>query len=471
MIPGLPDIPWEELAAKAALQAWTTAMLGVWDAGLWVLRLALGMIDALVVPDLSAGGPGRAVYGVAFWLAGGLVTVLLLVQLGVAVLRRDGAALAAALTGAAKFLVVWAGWLAYGAAVVAACGGLTRALLGELLQVDSFSAWEPFTDLNAEDITDATVATVLGLMGLLLWLAALGHLVVMITRAGALLVLAAMTPAAAAGLVGEAGRAWFWKSLRWFHAAAFTPVLMVLMLGLGVQLTTGVVTTQVGPAAAVGTALPGVVLILVSCVAPLGLFRLLAFVDPATPSGSAARAAWAAGVLHQLVLLTVGAGGSTSDGPESSADSGSVAEASAAATTERRLAAAEPELLATGDGPAGAAAATAGIQAQYDVGASAASIGLDQAVGTGAANAGESPAPASEPVFDSVATPSSTEDLGRSPSSQTGTPPASGPTLPAAEVPGPGRTQGLSAGAETAGSEGAAARAAAVAARVPIVPV
>src|SRR5215217_43043 len=205
MIPSVPGIPWEEVAGKAALEAWTSAMLGLWDAGLWVLRLALGLIDALVVPDLSADGPGRAVYGVAFWLAGALVTVLLLVQLGVAVLRRDGAALAAALTGVAKFLVVWAGWLAFGAAVVAACGGLTRALLGELLRVDSFSAWEPFTDLNAEDVTDATVATVLGLMGLLLWLAALGHLIVMITRAGALLVLAAMTPAAAAGLVGEAG--------------------------------------------------------------------------------------------------------------------------------------------------------------------------------------------------------------------------------------------------------------------------
>ena len=32
--------PWEEAAAKAALDAWTTAMLGLWDAGLWVLRLA-----------------------------------------------------------------------------------------------------------------------------------------------------------------------------------------------------------------------------------------------------------------------------------------------------------------------------------------------------------------------------------------------------------------------------------------------
>ena len=70
-------------------------------------------------------------------------------------------------------------------------------------------------------------------MGLLLWLAAIGHLLVMITRSAALIVLAAITPAAAAGLVSDAGRTWFWKSLRWFLAAAFTPVLMVLMLGIG----------------------------------------------------------------------------------------------------------------------------------------------------------------------------------------------------------------------------------------------
>ena len=83
------------------------------------------------------------------------------------------------------------------------------------------------------DITDGPVATVLGLLGLVLWLAAIGHLLVMVTRAGALIVLAAMTPVTAAGLVSDAGRAWFWKSLRWFHAAAFTPFLMVLMLGVG----------------------------------------------------------------------------------------------------------------------------------------------------------------------------------------------------------------------------------------------
>ena len=79
-------------------------------------------------------------------------------------------------------------------AVIAACGGLTRALMGSLLKVSSWSAWQPWAPFTTEDIVDGTVATVLGLMGLLLWLAAIGHLLVMLTRGGALMVLSATTP-------------------------------------------------------------------------------------------------------------------------------------------------------------------------------------------------------------------------------------------------------------------------------------
>ena len=56
------------------------------------------------------------------------------------------------------------------------------------------------------------------------------------------MVLAATTPISAAGLVSDAGRPWFWKSLRWFHAAAATPLLMVLVIGVGVQMAGGVAT-------------------------------------------------------------------------------------------------------------------------------------------------------------------------------------------------------------------------------------
>lgn len=267
-------------------QVWTTAMLGLWSAGLWTLKVVLVLEDGLLTPDLSEAGPAAAAYRVTFWMAGALAGLLLVVQIGVVLLRRDARSLGAALWGCGKFVVVWAAWLAYGAAVVGVCGGLTRALLRELLHVQRWAEWQPSLLVRPETVVDASVATVLGLLGLVLWLAALGHVGVMVTRAGTLLVLAAVTPVAAAGLVGEAGRSWFWKSVRWFHAAALTPVLMVLLIGVGVQTTTGVASgLAAGPALAVGTALPGVLLIVVSCFAPLALFRLLAFVDPATPAG------------------------------------------------------------------------------------------------------------------------------------------------------------------------------------------
>ena len=110
------------------------------------------------------------------------------------------------------------------------------------------------------------------------------------------MVLAAMTPISAAGLVSEAGRAWFWKSLRWFHAAAFTPVLMVLVLGVGVQMTTGVANGLADKTAAGDRHRPAR-----GDLDPhrlpsprSALFKLLAFVDPGTSSGAALRPGLAA---------------------------------------------------------------------------------------------------------------------------------------------------------------------------------
>ena len=67
----------------------------------------------------------------------------------------------------------------------------------------------------------------------------------------------------------DVGRSWFWKSFRWFHAAAFTPVLMVLVLGVGVQMTSGVATGMTDDLQkAIGTAVPGVILICIGCFEP-----------------------------------------------------------------------------------------------------------------------------------------------------------------------------------------------------------
>ena len=76
--------------------------------------------------------------------------------------------------------------------------------------------------VGVEDLSDGTLATVLGVMGFLVLFAAIGHLVVMLTRGAALVILTATAPIAAAGLVSQVGQSWFWKSVRWTHAAALT---------------------------------------------------------------------------------------------------------------------------------------------------------------------------------------------------------------------------------------------------------
>ena len=44
-------------AGKVVADAWTTAMLALWNAGLWLLRLVLGLTDAFLTPDLREAGP------------------------------------------------------------------------------------------------------------------------------------------------------------------------------------------------------------------------------------------------------------------------------------------------------------------------------------------------------------------------------------------------------------------------------
>ena len=363
-------------AGKIVADAWTAAMLGLWNAGLWLLRLALTFLDFLLTPDLSEDGPGAWLYRVMFWIAGALLLIMLLVQLGVAVAKRDGRSLARVAIGLGQFLVVWGGWIAYGITIVTACGGLTRALMQGLLNVTTWTAWQPWEPFTPADITDGTVATVLGLMGLLLWIAAIGHFLVMLVRSAALMVLMATTPIAAAGLVSDAGRSWFWKSLRWFHAAALAPVLMVLVLGVGVQYTTGVANGLTGVQGAIGTAVPGVLLICVATVSPLALFKLLAFVDPATTSGASLRASMAA-VGGLQGLLTGGASGGGGGGRAAATDDQgrSAGEDSAGDATTGRF----NNAVAGGLGklgPVGQAAAT-GLGLIAGLGAAGASIGAD----------------------------------------------------------------------------------------------
>lgn len=380
IFPLLPPFdPFQKLgnaAATIVADGWTSMMLSIWNAGLFVMGMILKFEDHFLTVDLREDGPLASVYSGTVWIALMLVVILAVVQIGAAVLKRDAKSLGQVVLGVGQFVMIWAVWVAYCGAVLAACNGLNKALMSSLFGVDTWAAWQPWEPFTGETVTQSVVATVLGLMGLLLWLAAIAHFLVILTRAGALLVIVATMPICAAGLVSDIGKSWFGKSLRWFHAAAFTPVVMTLVMGLGIKVSTGVA-TGLGDSTqeAIGTALPAVLMIIVSAVSPLALFKMLAFMDPGTTSGAALRAGMAAsgGLAGLLSGRTTGAAGGTA--AESGTDGRSHGEAQGEAATTGRFAASAAG-AASALGPVGQAVGM-GVQAFTRIGAAATAVAAD----------------------------------------------------------------------------------------------
>jgi hypothetical protein len=146
---------------------------------------------------------------------------------------------------------------------------------------------------------------------------------------------------------------------------------MILVLGIGVQITTGVANGLADKTEqAIGTALPGVILILIASVAPAALFKLLAFVDPNTSSGAALRLglAEAGGIRGLLSNSAAESGGGSTVG----ADGRSEGEAASEDSTSSRLSQAQSGLLRSFGGAMGTAVSLA-----QGIGSRATAIGSD----------------------------------------------------------------------------------------------
>ena len=451
-------------AAKIVADGWIAAWLSIWNAGLWLLRLVLSWSDAWLTPDLSANGPGHDLYQVTFWIAGVLLLIMVMVQLGIAAFRRDGKGLARAGIGLGQFAVIVGGWIGYTVGVTAAFSGLTRATMDSLMGVTSWRDWDLFTPVEAKTVTEGAVAVLLGFLGLLVWLASIGHLVILLIRAATLMVLVATGPIAAAGLAYDGTRVWFWKTFRWFHAAAATPLIVVLVSGAGMKFAEGVVAGKAGSVEqTIGTAVPAIVLICVAIVSPLALFKLLAFTDPGTASGAAMRAGLASlggmqGLLGGNPTAGVTAGGGDTTGSDGSARTAGEASADEVTTSKAASAAQMGSSLL---GPAGMAFA-AGLGALMKVGSVGASVMADvtnqEGVGhnsyqpdylgggrDGAARANR------EANGDSTNSPDPDTETPDSPPPDPGPPPPPNPPPAPAPTPGPDGAPGLPAGCGSPG--------------------
>lgn len=330
-----------DAAKEGVADGFTAMMMSLWSAALWLLQAVFGLLDQFTTPQLDNPGLAR-LYAVTVGISLIVALVVAFGQLALTAVRRDGRHLATLATGLVQYGAVLTVWIAVCAALVLGCAGLSKALLSELLSVDSFGGYAAGSGW-VDHVSGTVEAAVLGVCALFMLIpAALGYLVIMLAREAALLVLVATMPIAAAGALGDTTRAWMWKSVRWFLAACLTAPLLALVLGLGTQIgqaafpenagseaagsssTDRLAATQdgrawngtelsapdhatVGPgdlsegdddvpdtAANVGLAVVGCVIMLVGCFCPMALFRLLAFVDPGTGSGAAFRSTLAA---------------------------------------------------------------------------------------------------------------------------------------------------------------------------------
>lgn len=361
----IPIAPWDVLGVlgsaigESITHGWVTMMLGLWSASLWLLGLVMGFLDATLQPDIRLDGPAGPVYAFSLAVGVSLAGLLSLVQAGVALFRRDGRSVGRLLVGVAQFWLFLSGGLLYAAAVLTAASALTRWAMQVLFGVSTWREWQPWIPFSLQDVTDAVMATVLGLLSGPVHLASVGLFLIMVVRSAALVVMAATSPIAAAGLVSELGHTWLWRVCRWFHVAAFTPLLVVLVMGIGIGLANGITAGLAeGVAASVGSAFAATVLIATATFSPLALFKLLAFIEPGTASGASARAGWAAiGGLQGLIRGGSNESTTSSAASTRSASGASQGEGDAQSSTAGRVSASLPGLgntstASAGNGPA-----------------------------------------------------------------------------------------------------------------------
>src|SRR4051812_43676966 len=92
-----------DVIAGSVTDAWTTAMLSLWAAGLWMTRWVFGVVGALSTPDVSGSGPLRDILATTLWISAVLALILMFAQLIVALVRRDGQSIGRLFLGVAQY--------------------------------------------------------------------------------------------------------------------------------------------------------------------------------------------------------------------------------------------------------------------------------------------------------------------------------------------------------------------------------
>ncbi|UUZ59563.1 hypothetical protein [Nocardioides sp. B-3] len=341
----LNPLEWLGGKAKETLaDGFTSMMMGLWSAAMWLLQTAFNLIDDFI-PNVADPDPGK-LYSVTLWISLAIALVIAFGQIGLAVLRQDGRGFATLVAGLIQYGLVVACWVGVCAGLIVACSGLSEAILQTLLGVDSFSGYAA-GDGFVDTVSGTVQAATLGVCALFVAIpAAFGNIIIMLVRSTALLILTATLPITAAGAMSEGSKSWMWKSIRWFPACCLMDPMLALVLGIGTQfawagMPDGAAADGSSSAENIGMSVVGSLLLLVACFMPMVLFRLPAFVDPGTASGASFRSTMnanggVAGLLRGKDGQANGAAAGLGAATEAASDGRTTAEGGAEAATATR---------------------------------------------------------------------------------------------------------------------------------------
>lgn len=285
------------------------AMQSLWAGCTEVLAGAFGLVDTLSKFSVSTSCDQTHVdtCGSLPHLWPILVSLSTLIALGLffwqitVATMRGGSGMLHAASGTVGYGIALAITVTLVASLLGAADGLTDLLLHQGVHpTSSFNdvyAQLPFTQQALNGIKPMILGLV-GFFGLLP--AALGYAVEMMFRQATVTVLVATIPFTAAGLLTRSTARWFWISVRWTLTAVILKPAFALVLEIGLA--------SLSNSTGLFGLLSGAAVLWVALFSPMALFRLLAFVDPATDSGGAFRDAAASFASRFATPAPVGAG-------------------------------------------------------------------------------------------------------------------------------------------------------------------
>jgi hypothetical protein len=265
----------------AIASAFDSVMTAIWNGTLDLMHAALALADQFSVFTVStSSGPIKVLWPMMLWVSGVLAMVLFFWQLIITNLRA-GRGFLRLIGGPVQYGVALAVTVGLVATFLAGVDGLTAGILNYGLRSKNFT--DAFSHTTIADAAGHGIkAVVLGLCAIAgLLPAAVGYVLEMLFREAAVYVLVGVVPVVAAGLLADITANWFWLTVRWLAAAIAMEPVLALTLVLGVAIA--------GGSQGVAGLLAGIVVLLISLVAPFVLFRLFAFVDPRSDAGGALR--------------------------------------------------------------------------------------------------------------------------------------------------------------------------------------